>query len=52
MTASALKQDPKDPNTKRFKRMLMYFDRDTVNPLCQATKQHLNNRQTAKNDEK
>ena len=53
MTASALKQDPKDPNTKRFKRMLMYFDRDTQyanlwgNPLCQATKQHLNNRQTA-----
>ena len=53
MTASVLKQDP---NTKRFKRMLIYFDMDTQyehfrgNPLCQATKRHLNNRRTAKND--
>ena len=33
-----------DPNTKRFKRTLIYFDKDTQyanfrgNPLCQATK--------------
>ena len=27
MTASILKQDP---NTKRFKRMLIYFNRDTL----------------------
>ena len=39
-----------DPNTKRFKRTLIYFDADTQyanfrgNPLCQATKRHLNNR--------
>ena len=41
MTASVLKQDP---NTKRFKRMLIYFNTDTQhanfwgNPLYQATK--------------
>ena len=39
-----------DPNTKRFKRTLIYFNTDTQyaniwgNPLCQATKRHLNNR--------
>ena len=39
MTASVLKQDP---NTKRFKRTLIYFNTDTQyahfqgNPLCQA----------------
>ena len=55
MTASILKQDP---NTKRFKRTLIYFDMDTQyahfqgNPLCQATKWHLNNKQMVKNDEK
>ena len=38
------------PNTKRFKRTLIYFDTDTQyanfreNFLCQATKRHLNNR--------
>jgi len=47
-----------DPNTKRFKGMLIYLDMDTEyaqfwgNPFCQATKQHLNNRETVKNDEK
>ena len=47
MTASVLKQDP---NTKRFKRMLIYFNTDTQyanlrgNSLYQATKRHLNNR--------
>ena len=46
MTASVLKQDP---NTKSFKRTLIYFNTDTQyadfrgNPLYQATKQHLNN---------
>ena len=55
MTASVLKQDP---NAKRFKRTLVYFNTDTQyansrgNPLYQATKRHLNNRQTEKNDEK
>ena len=45
MTASVLKQDP---NTKRFKRMLIYFNTDTqyahfsVNLLYQASKWHLN----------
>ena len=35
------------PNTKRFKRTLIYFDTNTQyanfggNPLCQATKRHL-----------
>ena len=44
MTASVLKQDP---NTKWFKRMLIYYDADTQyanlggNPLHQATKGHL-----------
>ena len=44
MTASVLKQDP---NTKRFKRTLIYFNTDTQyahfrgNPLYQATKRHL-----------
>ena len=39
----------KDPNTKRFKQMLLYFNTDTQyvhfqgNPLYQATKQHVNN---------
>ena len=39
-----------DPNTKRFKRTLIYFNTDTQyanfrgNPLYQATKTHLNNR--------
>ena len=47
MTASILKQDP---NTERFKQMLIYFNTDTqyvnfqANPLYQNTKQHLNNR--------
>jgi len=47
MTVSVLKQDP---NTKRFKRTLIYLDTDTQyakpqgNPLCQAAKRHLNNR--------
>ena len=55
MTASVLKQDS---NTKRFKRTLIYLNTDTQythfrgNPLYQATKRHLNNRQTVKNDEK
>ena len=55
MTASVLKQDP---NTKRFKQTLIYFNTDTQhahfrgNPLYQATKRHLHNRQTVKNDEK
>ena len=46
MTASILKQDP---NTKRFKRTLIYYDTDTQyahfqeNPRCHATKRHLNN---------
>ena len=39
-----------DPNTKRFKRTLIYFNTDTQyanvqgNPLYQATKRHLINR--------
>ena len=39
-----------DPNTKRFKRVLIHFDIDTQyahfwgNFLCQARKQHLNNK--------
>ena len=39
-----------DPNTKRFKRTLIYFNTDTQyanfrgNPLYQASKRHLNNR--------
>ena len=47
MTASILKQDP---STKRFKRMLIYFNTDTQyahfqgNPLYQATKRHINKR--------
>ena len=47
MTASVLKQDP---NTKRFKRTLIYFNTDTQyahfrgNPLYQVTERHLNNR--------
>ena len=55
MTASVLKQNP---NTKRFKRTLIYYDTDTQyanfrgNPLRQATKRHLNNSKTVKNDEK
>ena len=47
MTASVLKQDP---NTyKRLKRTLICYDTDKQfanfrgNPLCQATKRHLNN---------
>ena len=46
MTASVLKQDP---NTKRFKRTLIYYDTDTQstnfrgNPLRQATRRHLYN---------
>ena len=55
MTASVLKQDP---NTKRFKRTLIYFNTDTQyanfarKSLYQATKRHLNNRQTVKNDDR
>ena len=55
MTASVLKQDP---NTKRFKRTLIYFNTDTQyanfrgNPLYQTTKRHLDKRYTVKNDEK
>ena len=47
MTASVLKQDP---NTKRFKRTLIYYDTSTQyahfwgSPLCQATNWHWNNR--------
>ena len=47
MTASVLKQDP---NTKMFKRTLIYLNTDTQyahfrgNPFHQATKRHLNNR--------
>ena len=39
-----------DPNTKKFKRTLIYFNTDTQyahfqeNPLYEATKRHLNNR--------
>ena len=39
-----------DPNTKRFKRTLIYFNTDTQCKKCrgyfldQATKRHLNNR--------
>ena len=47
MTARVLKQDP---NTKRFKLKLIYFNTDTVksanfrgNTLYPATKRHLNN---------
>ena len=49
MTVSFLKQDP---NTKRFKRTLIYFNTNTQyatfreNPLYQATKRHLNNNDT------
>ena len=45
MTTSVLNGDP---NTKRFKRTLIYYDTDTQygnfrgNPLRQATKRHLN----------
>ena len=48
MTASVLKQDP---NAKRFKRTLISFNTDTQyahfqgNPLYQATKQHLTDKQ-------
>ena len=55
MTASVLQQDP---STNRFKRTLIYFDTDTQyanfwgNPLCQATKRHLNNSERVKNNEK
>ena len=51
MTASVLKQDP---NTKKFTRTLIYYDKDVQyahfqgNSLHQATKQHLNNRSTKK----
>ena len=47
MTATILKQDP---NTKKFKQMLIYFNTDTKyaklwgNPLYQATKRSLNNK--------
>ena len=42
---------------KRFKRTLIYYDRQhgpnfQGNPLLQATKQHLNNSETVKNNEK
>ena len=43
--------EPRDLNTKRFKQMLIYFDMDTQyasfweNHLCQATKQHLTDKQ-------
>ena len=43
---------------KRFKRTLIYYDIDTHyanfegNPLLQATKRHLNNSETVKNNEK
>ena len=56
MTASVLKQNP---NTKRFKRTLIYFYTDTQYAnfrgnlaLYQATKRDLNSRKTVKNDEK
>ena len=57
MTASVLKQDP---DTKRFKRMLIYFNTDTQyanfrgNPLYQATKRHLTNKRlkTMRNERK
>ena len=55
MTASVLKQEP---NTKMFKRTLIYYDTDTQysyfrgSPLRQATKRHMNNRQKVKNDKK
>ena len=45
-------------NNKGFKRTLIYYDPDTQsanfrgNPLRQATKGHLNNSSTVKNDEK
>ena len=47
-----------DPNTERFKWMLIYFNMDTQyayfwgNPLYQATKWHLNNRSKMKNERK
>ena len=47
-----------DPNIKRFKTTLIYYDTDTQyanfrgNALRQATKRHLNNSETVKNDEK
>ena len=40
---------PRDPNTERFKRTLIYYDTEIQyahfrgNPLRQATKRHLNN---------
>ena len=41
---------------KRFRKMLIYYDIDKTNfrgnPICQATKQHLNNSQMVKNAEK
>ena len=57
MTAGVLKQDP---NTKRFKRTLIYFNTDTQytnfrgNPFYQATKRHLTDKQskTMKNERK
>ena len=54
MTASVLKRS----KHKKVQANLTDFDTDTQyatfreNPLCQATKRHLNNRQTVKNDEK
>ena len=47
-----------NPNTKRCKQTLFYFNTNTQyapfrgNPLYQATKRHLNNRETVKNDAK
>ena len=56
MTASVLKQDPKT-KTKGSNEGLFILTRTQYayfrgNPLDQATKRHLNNRQTVKNDEK
>ena len=52
MTASVLKQDP---NTQKVQKNAFYLDKTQPahfwgNPLCQATKRHLNNSLTVKND--
>ena len=54
MTASVLKQDP---NTRKVQRSAVYSDKTQHvnfqgNALYQATKRHLNNSWTVKNDEK
>ena len=49
---SVLKQDP---NTKKVQKNVIYYKTKPANfggnPLCQATKRHLNNSETGKNDE-